>query len=718
MRKSPEIRRVGRAECRWHRGTLTLFLDGQPAPALAYMSFRPSERYVRAFARAGVRLFSFLVAPSYDYYRLSPDSETAPGRFDYSWFDEQMTLLRRAAPDANVFPRLYLCSPPWWDAAHPADLLRGKDGLYNPKPDFGWIPAGVAETTLGAKKMTVPSLASRAWRRDCARSLRAFLQYAENRYGDRIVGYHLTCGGSQEWYYWGAFEDTFPDTSEPQRRAFRSWLRRHDLPPAPFPSAVDRQGAERGVFRDPARGAAARAIAYWRFHSELLVETMRYFARVVREVVGPQKFVGVFYGYLVDLQRHRTCLHNSGHLALRRFLISKGIHFNASPTTYRDRRAGRGCSVFNSATESHFLHGKFWWNENDILTHLAPQLKDPLFYRPRTPLETQHTQRREFVHTLCRGGGMWWFDMWGGYYADAHLMADVRRMVRIARVALAVDRSPVAEVVVAVDDDSMHFTATDNRLSLAVLTELLLTVARLGCPYAVLHVDDLATWTRWNAATRLIIFPNLYYADERRMERVRRMLSHSATTVLFVYAAGIFGSSPQGLTRARWVPERMEALTQIPLRIRRGASQLTWDPMLEVDDPTDPSLPQAWNKLALRAGWAVRRAGSRAVSACALNPPVSLSHLRELARLAGVHLYVPAGYAVYANRSFLGVCGPLGSQPRLRLPESAPAMLYDVFRRRELRVPATVVRLPPAEDGVWLFFRGSADCWSRICRGL
>ena len=173
-----------------HHGVPALFIDGRPTAALAYMTFNLQEKYVRDFARAGVELYSFETTSDYDYYRLSADAWPARGAYDYSQFDERMEIILRAAPGAKVFPRVCLCSPPWWDRAHPDQLMAGKGGVYDPSPDFGWLPASMSEKALGLKKMTVPSFSSKAWLEDSGAALQRFLRYAEERYGHAIIGYH------------------------------------------------------------------------------------------------------------------------------------------------------------------------------------------------------------------------------------------------------------------------------------------------------------------------------------------------------------------------------------------------------------------------------------------------------------------------------------------------------------------------------------------------
>jgi hypothetical protein len=712
------------------------------------MTFNPKEEFFRAFASAGVELFTFEATSDYDYYRLSKDAWLAADRFDYAGFDERMDMVLRAAPNAKVFPRMSLCSPPWWDMAHPDQLLTGADGkLYSPAPNFGWVPTEVRETDMGTVKMTVPSFASQQWIADSGRALQRFIRHAEAKYGDHIVGYHLISGGSEEWYYWGAFENTFGDTSRPQLEAFRRHLAARGwagAETATIPELADRLKAEYGVFRDPADPKARAVIEFLRSQSEVLVDCISRFAAMTREVIGPDKFIGVFYGYFVDLCRHRTCWHNSGHLAVTKFLADPNVDFNASPTSYKDRRMGEGFSAFNSVTESHNRHGKLWWNENDILTHLSPALKDPLFHHPRTPVETQHIQRREFGNVLCHGMGTWWFDMWGGYYADAAIMADIARMVEIGRKFVHCDRTPTAEIAVALDDDSVHFTECDNRLTVPLIPDQLAQLAHAGAPFSTFHVDDLPV----AGGHKFYIFPNLFHVSDERMTRILDVIRRPGVTSLFLYAPGIVGDSagaPGSRAAGAALPDlaRMERLTGIrlvadlspaPLKVtvagKAGLPKCQYGidqalaPVIYAADPKATVLGTiAGGRRGAPRGGLVRKKIGRATSIFSAAGAIPADVLRGLAKSAGVHIFTAGGEVVYANASFLAISALPGKPVTLGLPQSAnpgkrraprPGKLYELFHNKELTVPAAGRKLPPSPDGTWTFFRAARRDWDAI----
>jgi hypothetical protein len=705
------------AQIRMLHGVPTLFINGAAAPALAYMTFHLHDASLAAFARAGVELFTFTTTCDYDYYRLAASSWLGPDQYDYTQFDARMRQILQAAPRAKIFPRIYLCSPPWWDRAHPDQLMRGPDGVYAPQMDMGWLPANVRESSLAPEKATVPSLSSQLWLEQAGETLRRFVAHAEETFGDVTIGYHLCSGGSQEWYYWGAFENTLADTSAPHQAAFANWLRQtgKDASAAggggagPIPSLDDRLASEFGVFRDPADPAARRVIDYWQFHAEALVAALRHFAAVTRGVIGPDKLIGAFYGYFIDLQRHATCWHNSGHLALQALLADPNVNFLTSPTAYKDRRVAAGFSLFNSLTESIAAHGKLWFNENDLLTDQSPKLKDKLFLHPQTALESRHLQRREFADSLCHSAGMWWFDMWSGYYDSAEKMGDVQRMVQIGARALQFDRGSASEVAVVLDDRSICYTQCANALTVPLIADQLMALGHLGTPFSMVHVDDLARLP----AHKLYIFLDLFHLPPARLAAIHRTLARAAATALFVFAPGIADEDlalarMARLTGLQLAMERDAAVTRISLPPPIGSfgAMTPLGPVVHVVDPAAETLGLI--DRTQRVGLAQKKVGAwTSLFSAAVNLPAAL--LRQLARTAGVHLYSPEGHTVYANRSFLSLCLAPDTPATLQLP--ADSALYDLFEKREIAVRNGVAEIPPSADGSHLFFRGSRKKW-------
>ena len=330
-----------------------------------------------------------------------------------------------------------------------------------------------------------------------------------------------------------------------------------------------RKGAELGLFRDPASPNGRMGIEYWKFHAWAIENAMSRFCRIARDTIGPDKVLGVFYGYFVDLQRQAHCWHNSGHLAFRRMSLDPSIDFVTSPTSYKDRKMG-GYSIFNSLTESLAHHGKLWWDENDILTPLAAECKSDLFYMPKSGRESAHLQRREFANVLCHGSSMWWFDMYGGWYDDS---AD--------DVGHRVDDGRGGEIG-AVRQEWGRRAGRRARRRLDLLygmlqppdrsarTDQLMELGHTGAPFAMIHVDDIAGMRRH----KVYLFVNVFHVDGRRLGEILSCIRTPGVTSIFIYAQGIVGEtlSVQNMERLTGLRLALDPTAQ-PLRVHTAARQ-------------------------------------------------------------------------------------------------------------------------------------------------
>jgi hypothetical protein len=97
---------------------------------------------------------------------------------------------------------------------------------------------------------------------------------------------------------------------------------------------------EDGVFRDPV--ADATALRYWRFHHEIIGDAIVYFAKKAQEVLQHRKLLGLFYGYLTQLNSER--LLQEGHLGYDRVWSCPDIDMIYAPAKYGAPRSFVGSS--------------------------------------------------------------------------------------------------------------------------------------------------------------------------------------------------------------------------------------------------------------------------------------------------------------------------------------------------------------------------------------
>lgn len=464
-------------------------------PAVAYTSYLPTSALYRKAADAGIRLFCF---PAYLGDRgINLHSGIGPFRkgiwrseqdFDFSDIETDFESLLSACPDAFAIMRLHLDPPAWWERAHLEGCCIRNDG-----------------STLRQ------CFASEEWRRATESALRIVLRWIiASPYARRLAGVHLAAGQTEEWFYHlrGSYEDGNPDRAA----AFRAWLRQRyrglpalrsawRCPEADFetaaPADIGRPAAA-GAWRDTERDAAI--LDTFRFQAETIAAAIARFCRVVKEESGRRLLTGAFYGYHFFVADPRW-----GHGALGRLLRSPDLDYLASPNSY-DRRPGEDWAPM-AAIDSVRLHGKLWMAEHDtrtsrttLLKDMAPdicpagQYEEGVWLGPGSLATSAMLLRNNAARMLTRGYGGWWFDMWGGWFDDPALMAEIAAAQSLAGALIAGQRAGDAlapQMAVFSDEELCFHDSTCGSLAAPLLGNRL-ALGRMGRPYLHFLRSDLA----------------------------------------------------------------------------------------------------------------------------------------------------------------------------------------------------------------------------------
>lgn len=660
-----------------HNGVPTLFVNGQPNNGMTWATYGPTEEVFSDFTKIGVNLFTFSATPTEAGYGLSATTWTAPGQYDYTQLDERVMMLLQANPHAYFFPRLYLHAPVWWSEQHPNDivLMDPGDGKYVPFIHSGGKPA--------------PSWASETWRRDTVEGLRRLIAHIEaSPYADRVIGYHLASGTTEEWMMWGGNEGQWVDYSPVNAARFRAWLSArygtderlraawHDpavtLATAAIPTRRQREQADFGSLRDPAKEQAS--IDFYLYNSDLVAGTIKYFAKAVKDLTHREKIVGFFYGYLLQLcgeQRQQ----NAGHLALDKVLASPDVDFVTSPASYAFRQlGGEGTSHFMSLLGSVQLHGKLWFDEDDIRTSLAGgQIGE--WGRPTDVNGDILQQNKEMANVLTNGTAHWWFDVGANKYNDPRLLGRLGELTQNATQALSLDRTPVDEVAMVVDGSSLCYLRVADRLGAELLVAQLPALQRIGAPVGHYLASDLPALKRQKLYLIMTSF-----APSAEQRRAVEALKRDGHVLVFCYAPGLYRDGQlDEAAMAEFTGIKLK-LSRQPQALRvtlQGGHALTEglggssygvdraiDPVCFADDPAAEvlgTLPGGQPGLVMRkyANWT-------AVHTAA--PMLSTALLRRLAQQAGIHLYLDTPDVVWASRDLLAVCVKEPGRRSIRLP--------------------------------------------------
>lgn len=699
----PPARRP-RVWIREHNGAPAIMVGDEALPAIAYMTYLPHRGRYDDFADAGYGVYSVAcylgdrgINSTSGIRPFRPGIWVGPGEHDFSALDDDLARVAGARPDALILLRVNLDVPAWWESLHPDELSLSADG--------------------GTLRQ---SFSSAVWKEQAGQTLLALIRHIESSpYANNLIAYHLGAGQTEEWMYHGN-RDRLPDYSEPHQRAFRAWLRRTytsdatlraawndatvSLDTAAVPDAAARTGDPARLFRD--LDTEQHVIDYYRFHSYAAADAVVHFCRTVKEEVGDSALAGAFYGYVLE-----TTHVDVGQHALHHVLTSPYVEFLASPSSYLRRQPGNDWPYFG-LTDSVKLHGKLWMNEADTRTHLtvglsvaAPEINPTgsvpgpydtsLWLGPDDPRITMALLRNNLARAITNGAGLWWFDMWGGWYDDPEMMDFMATARSLVAESLRSDRRSTAEVAVFVDEDSVAHLGYSRNHNQQFLYGQRLELGRMGLPYNIFHLQDLRDERTHGYA--LYVLPNAVKVG-RDLRRTIRRLRDRGKSFVWGHGAGWFAD---GTTRGA---DGVTELTGIDMTTTEQAARLRVttvqsasaalagiDPGTVFGTTSDVGAPLVHptgthgELLATVEGTSTpgvvrveqRRGGHSTYSVAPRIPP---RILRNAAKEAGAHVYVDADDVVYANRQFVALHATSDGPRTIRLPTRVTS-ITDAFAR-------------------------------------
>ena len=509
-------------------GAPGLYRDGKPVPAMMFWQWEPQEQDTRDMSAAGMDIFAMF--GSFPHYR-NPYWRK-DGSFGMDYQDAHIDNLLSWAPKASVLPRIFYTAPDWWSVANP-----GERHVY-------------ATPRKGAPARE--SFASLKCREELSPYYRRAVRHLMDRYGDHLMGIHVANGPCGEHFSWdvmlgGAARSgsSWGDLSEPMRQAFVRYLRRkygNDVarlrdafkdPKAEFETVTlpgkDERGKTDGGWRDPAKGR--RVIDYLECCNEVTADMIDYYCGIVKDESKGALSTLAFYGYASDDEW--VC--ENDHRGISKMYLSKNLDMLSAPHTYRRRRLGED-GASRQYLASAALHGKFFIDEGDDITHLEKLKKHPSSrYGASTMEESLALLYREFGMTVTHGTGLWYMDLTRGTFRDTKIVDAVGRMRKWAGVALRHDRSHHSEVAVISQPQSGFYTGQGGGFVGTVTQQLYVKQMgefyRAGAPFDWYLAEDLDAVAKGGA--KVVAFLDCQYLSDEQYALALKLKEQGRTLVFF-----------------------------------------------------------------------------------------------------------------------------------------------------------------------------------------
>jgi len=287
-------------------------------------------------------------------------------------------------------------------------------------------------------------------------------------------------------------------------------------------------------------------------------------------------------------------------------------------------------------------------------------------------------QEKELANVIVNGSAQWWFDVGGNVYGDPVLMDRIRKLSTCATEALTLDRSPVDEVALIVDERSLCYLRVGDPLGARLLLSQLPALSRIGAPVGHYLVTDLP-----RLADRKAYFIVTSFAPTAQDRAAIEALKRGGHVLVFLYAPGAYRDGQldeagmSELTGVRLRLSREEGALSVKVagghRLTEGLEGCSYGdsqrtlPICYADDAEAAvlgTLPDG------RPGLVVKE-GDGWTSVVSSAPLLPARLLRNIAQQAGAHAYIGTEDVVWASKSLVAVCVKDAGTRQVRLPKKA-----------------------------------------------
>ncbi|MBQ7642635.1 MAG: hypothetical protein IJS67_01915 [Clostridia bacterium] len=502
-------------------------INGEIFDPLSFKSFRPTGRNVSDFYKAGIRLFCVLSTGKESAtkgvpYSLFGESWIGEYEYDFKPIDDQLDFFIKNAPDAYFMLMLQVDTRDWWLEQNP----EYKDSF--------WEMSQVA--------------ADERWRKAAAAYLTAAVKHVEEKYPDKIYCYFILGGCTTEWFS----ERDYEACGDKKTAAYRKYLGDAN---AVAPTDEELVKDHRNSLLDPVKEDSV--IKYRKFHNGLISDTILYFAKKVKEATGGDRLVGVYFGYVLELGGRR--LYDSGSLDYEKVFTSDSVDIIASPSAYTWSRRREGTSAYMVTVDTLTFNDKLYFLEFDQRTFLKPIQFDISRNIPgegdklKTEQATIDVMRRDFMLSLTKGFGIWWFDMFEGWFYSDRLMNEISRYKQISGLPALKGSKNASEIAFIVDPESLYYANKCTNLNGELLTWERCELAMTGAPYDIYSLCDAdkIDYSQY----KIVIFPTLFKYDGKTEKIINEKIKKDGRTVMFLYAPFYTGDEGFSLERAKAVTE-------------------------------------------------------------------------------------------------------------------------------------------------------------------
>ncbi len=605
-------------------------LDEKGHPALYDESF--SElRFHQNFYKKGVKIHSFILNSGW----------IGVDKYDYTSTDATMEAAIKIGGDVKLVPRIKMNVPIEWCKENPEELMVYPGGpqtveeirsvVGTPKHDYlGYeAPNGVYMGKPGMQRpnvggvISLQSFSSDKWLQDAKKALQKLVLRLEEKYGDKIAGYHVTYGISGETMMWGRMSEKYGDYGITNQKKFKAFLKERYNVEADMPTPCVRY-KQKDTIKEFLRDDNKISVYYDEFTNEMNSHAVEYLCKAVKDV-APDKLTGVFYGYFMGVED----IAYTGHTEVERLINSPYVDFFASPKLYYRCKPGDACGE-HGCSQSVNLQ-KVWVDECDVRTHLAAHEGN---WASENMTQTENALTRELAKNLSHNSGFWFMDLGGNWYDSEEMMDLVGYLNNINDKVRTKEHKSVSDILLLVDEKSVMQNSISKDCLKGYVTDFICNAKMSGAVLDVYRYNDLRKLNL--TQYKLIVFA---YTYKLNTEDIKYVKSQTKANLMFNYLAG-------ALSEEKFSFDSIRNVTGFTLEEKE---------LTKYDFPAVRILDTDNVVKASEDGEVVYKEIDGRINIMNTIPYPDVETLRNVAKIAGCHIYCEAGYTLYADNRFLAM---------------------------------------------------------------
>ena len=663
-------------------GIVKISVNGEVLDAVGYMTYNPDGGQFPKFTAIGNRIVFFgayatdqglnTLAGSRQF---SPHFYIAEDTFDFTEVDRILEMIAPGGVGPYIIPRVYFSAPTWWERDNPEECNR-------------------IHTGESAREC----YASEKWRVDMWKAVKALIDHVNaSKWKELVIGYHVAAGSTEDWGPHGhRLASDFVHYGEPFCRDFRRWLAEKygsiealngawarnygSFADVSVPKPVQQKFSFNGSLR--AVPQEQNMIDFGRYCSWLTADTIAWFCKKIKEYSCGTLLTGSFYAYILYVTDVE-----GGNFGLSHLLECPDIDYICT-------------TGFHCPVESVQLAGKLFITEADVRTCLT---KEPGATVPQIiPNNTYYIggvwggpdkhnsvadMRIRSAEVLTRHTGIWWFDMWGGWYEDPDFM-DI--IVEHARLQAEQTVAPILpQIALIADEDGINQFSYHAPAQRYALKEMAKQLDRCGAPHAVYTAKDLCKPEFPVEQFKLYIIAGGCHISDDVAEAINEKLKGGDRTILWTHFSGWDDPELTGF-RMEYDKDSPAVQAEFPTDVYPLLKK-AFGFLRPQETPKWPEKPVSCPRFVDTEGAYVAaktaETGEPALlwkqyedyaSVCSIVPGLPQQVLQVLASMSGVHLYSQTGDRLFAGGKFVAMYAETAGEKRIHFPFPVKAV-YDAI---------------------------------------